>query len=141
MNMSKVEDLEKRIAELELKLNPPPAAPSVPSTPWQPRDFTENASPPIRRSEREQYRTDLTPEQARNEYSKHVNPVGRLTSLAEFLNKGPLPEPAPAVATTVPIGNVPGLAAIDRIAEGFAEREKLEALANQVDTLRKLKGL
>jgi hypothetical protein len=144
--MSKIEDLEARIEQLEAQLEAkaaPPAAPEVPKKPWQPYDPTEAMSPPVRLTGREQYRTDLTPEQALNDAQKERT-RSTMMPLAQFLNKGqPLPEPPPAVGGgTIPRdGKVPGQDAIDRIARGFAEREKLEALANQADTLRKLKGL
>jgi hypothetical protein len=141
--MSKIEDLEARIEQLEGQLAAKAKAevPPAPSKPWQHYDPTEAMSPPIRLTGRERYRTDLTPEQMRNEYSKYANPVGRLMPLAEFLNKGPLPEPPKAEAVTAPVGKVPGIDAIDAIAKAFADRERAEELAKLVDVASKLKGL
>src|SRR5262245_51732380 len=37
-------------------------------------------------------------------------------------------------------GSVPGIRHVDRIAEGFAARDKVEQIADMVETARKLKG-
>ena len=138
-----IKKLEARIKELEEKVNPHPAVPPTPSKPYQRYDPTEQLSPPVRLTGREQYRTDLTPEQALNDARKARNPVGQMMPLAQFLNKGqPLPDPPPAVGGgTIPTGKVPGIDHIDRIAKGFADRERAEELAKLVDVANKLKGL
>jgi hypothetical protein len=138
-----IKKLEARIAELEAKVNPPAAAPEAPRKPYQPPDYTAQFSPGVKLTGRERYRTDQTPEQALNDARKERNPVGRLMPLAQFLNKGqPLPDPPPAVGGgTIPTGKVPGIDHIDRIAKGFADRERAEELAKLVDVASKLKGL
>ena len=139
MSDEQIKKLEARIAELEAKVNPPPPAPSKP---WHSIDLTEQMAVPVRLTGREVYR-DQSLAEANMEYSKDRNPVGTLRPLAEFLNKGPVAEPPPAsVAATVPIDNkVPGQDLMDRIAQGFAERERAEELAKLVDVANKLRGL
>jgi hypothetical protein len=135
-----IKKLEARIKELEEKVNPHPAVPPTPSKPYQRYDPTEQLSPPVRLTGREQYRTDLTPEEALNDARKERNPVGQMRPLAEFLSGKPSADPPPAQAVTVPVGPQRDIGAIDAIARGFAEREKLEAIANQLDVARKLRG-
>jgi hypothetical protein len=131
--MSKVEDLEKRIEQLEAqlaKLNPPAQAPFV-RVPMPRYDFTEAASPPIRLSAREL----AGPKGSLDDWRKEVTPP-TLRPLVP-----PSGQPPPPVATTVPLGQVPGIAVIDAIALGFDRREKAEEMAKQMDIARKLQGL
>jgi hypothetical protein len=133
-----IKKLEARIAELEGKLGiePPPAPKPFVSKPYQPPDYTENASPPIRLTERER----AGPMMSLEDSAKMRSSVGTLRPLAEFLNGGRPDEPPKAapVATTTPLGKVPGIDAIDAIAKAFADREKLEELAKLVDVATKL---
>jgi hypothetical protein len=137
-----IKKLEARIKELEEKVNPQPAAPPTPSKPYQRYDPTEQLSPPVRLTGREQYREDQTPEEALNDARKERNPVGQMMPLAQFLNKGqPLPELPPAQAVTVPISNKqPGIDAVDAIALSFARREREEEIAKALDVARRLRG-
>jgi hypothetical protein len=146
--MSKVEDLEKRIAQLEAQLaaqpKPVPEPPPVPKY-YAPYDWTERMSPPVRLTGRERYREGQTIEEANNEFRKNANPVGTLRPLAEWLAAkegaaAPAPAPAP-VATTIPIGPQRDIRAVDAVALGFERRERAEELAKLVDTMNKLKGL
>jgi hypothetical protein len=139
-----VEALKRRVAALEAekaqKAQPEPAAR------WHaPYDWTERMSPPVRRTGMERYRQDQTPEEALMEARKNANPLGTLRPLAEWLAErqpaAPVAEPPKAQAVTVPIGPPPGIEAVDAIAKGFADRERLEELAKQIDIARKLKGL
>ena len=50
-------------------------------------------------------------------------------------------EPMNTKAVTVPLGKQPGIDAIDAIAKGFADRERLEEFAKLMDVANKLKGL
>jgi hypothetical protein len=127
-----LEALKRRVAELEAKLDPKPQAPFV-RVPMPRYDFTEAASPPIRLTGREQYKQQ-SPEEALNEFRKEMT----LPTLRPLVPPSEQP-PAP-VATTIPIGKQPGIDVIDAIALGFAERERREALAQQLDVERKLKG-
>ena len=137
--MSKIEDLEKRIAELESKLSPKPEAPEVPK--WTPPsiDHTAHFAPMIKPTHHAP-REGQSLAEANAEFRSATRGVGELTSLAEFLNKGPLPEPAPAEAVTVPIGPPPGTKYVDAIAKGFADRERAEELAKLVDVANKLRS-
>jgi hypothetical protein len=127
----RIAELEARLAALEGKVNPPTPAPFVPAPHFQ-YDPTAAMSPPIRRSGMERYR-DQTPEEALNEFRK-------MTTTPTLSPMVPPTDPPPARATTEPIGVVPGLAAIDAIAKGFADREKLEQLANLADVASKLRS-
>jgi hypothetical protein len=134
-----IKKLEARIVELEAKVNPPPAKPEPR---WHaPYDWTERMSPPIRRTEMER----RGPQGTDMEYRKFAHPVGELKPLAEWLAErqpaAPVVAAPPPVATTVPIGPPRDIKAVDAIAAGFANREKLEELAKQIDIARKLKGL
>jgi hypothetical protein len=135
----RIAELEAKLAALEAKVNPQPAKPEPR---WHaPYDWTERMSPPIRRTEMER----RGPQGSDMEYRKFAHPLGELKPLAEWLAErqpaGPVAAPAPAKAVTVPIGPPPGIAAIDAIAAGFANREKLEELAKQIDIARKLLGM
>jgi hypothetical protein len=134
-----VEALKRRVAELEGKLNPPPPPPPIPRW-YQPYDWTERMSPPIRRTEMER----RGPRGSDMEYRKFAHPVGELKPLAEWLAErqpaAPAAESPKAQAVTVPIGPPPGIEAVDAIAKGFADRERLEELAKQIDIARKLLG-
>jgi hypothetical protein len=90
-------------------------------------------SPPIRRSGMERYR-DQSPEAALNEFRK-MTTTPTLSPMVP-----PSEHPPAAVAKTEPIGQPPGIAAIDAIAKGFADRERLAAIAEQMDVARKLRG-
>jgi hypothetical protein len=50
-------------------------------------------------------------------------------------------EPMRTEAVTVPLGPPRDIAAIDAVAQGFADRERLAAIAEQLEVARKLKGL
>jgi hypothetical protein len=131
--MSELDDLKKRLAVLEAKLEiepPPPAKPFVPPPPRPYYDPTEAMSPPIRISEWERRNS---PKQSAEEFRKSLYPQ----QLPTVAPADPVP---PAVGVTVPIGPPPGIAAIDAIAKGFADRERAEAIANQMDVARKLMG-
>jgi hypothetical protein len=138
-----LEALKRRVAELEAKLGieqPPAPKPFVPPPPRPYYDPTEAMSPPIRLTGREVYKKQSLAE-ANAEFRQAINPVGTLRPLAEFLSGGPSADPAPAaVATTVPLGPPRDIKYVDAIALGFAERERREALAQQLDVERKLKG-
>jgi hypothetical protein len=132
--MGKVEDLEKRIAELEAKLEPPPPkAPFVPP-PRQHYDPTEGATNVV---------TPWMLEMAR------AVPTSLVRDIVKDFGRGPTQlkpmvppgEPPPAVASTVPIGPPAGIQHVDAIAKGFADREKLEELAKLMDVASKLRGL
>ena len=134
--MSKIEELEARIKELEAKVNPPPAPPPfVPKTPYQQRDYTEAASNVVMPWMLEMAKavpTDLVRDIV-NDFRAGPATLRPLVPPSE--------EPPPAVATTVPLGKQPGIDAIDAIAKGFADRERLEEFAKLVDVASKLKGL
>ena len=136
-----LEALKARIEELERRLNPPAPAPEAPRKPFQMPDYTEQMTPRIKPTYQEP-REGQTLAEANMEFRKYANPVGTPMPLAQFLNQGrPLPEPEPAQAVTVPVSNKqPGIDAVDAIAQGFADRQRLEELAQHVDALRKLAG-
>ena len=142
--MSELDDLRKRLEALEAKLNPPPA-PGVPPRPkfYAPHDPTEALSPPVRLTGREVYKKQSI-EEANMEYSKDKNPVGTLMPLAEWLKQHPPAEPTPPppnVSGTVPVDSKrPGQDLADAIAIGFANRERLAAIAEQLEIARKLRG-
>ena len=138
MSDEHIKKLEARIAELEAKVNPPPPAPSKP---WQSIDLTAQMAVPVKLTGHETYR-DQSLAEANMEYSKDRNPVGTLRPLAEFLSGKPSADPPKAEGGgTVPTGQAPGIALIDAIAKGFADRERAEELAKLVDVANKLKGL
>jgi hypothetical protein len=130
----RIAELEARIVELEAKLNPPAKPPFVPP-PYQKPDYTEAATKVV---------MPWMLEMAR------AVPTSLIRDIVKDFGSGPAQlrplvppsaDPPPAVATTVPLGPPPGIAAIDAIAKGFADREKIEELAKQIDIARKLKGL
>ena len=120
--MGKVEDLEKRIEQLEAQLEaakPKPEPPPFVPKPHQHWDPTQAMSPPVRLTGREVYKKQSI-EEANMEYSKDKNPV----------------------AATIPVDSKrPGQDLADAIAQGFANREKAEELAKLIDVANKLKGL
>jgi hypothetical protein len=137
--MTEIEELRARLAALEAKVNPEPKAPFVPK-PYQQRDLTEGASSVVTPWMREMAQAVPT-SLVRDIVNDFRGGPAQLRPLAEFLNKGPVAEPPLAVATTVPLGPQPGIAAVDAIAKGFADREKLEELAKLADIAAKLKDL
>jgi hypothetical protein len=145
--MGKVEDLEKRIEQLEAQLEaakPKPEPPPFVPKPHQHWDPTQAMSPPVRLTGREVYKKQSI-EEANMEYSKDKNPVGTLMPLAEWLKQHPPAEPTPPspnVGVTIPVDSKrPGQDLADAIAQGFANREKAEELAKLIDVANKLKGL
>jgi hypothetical protein len=129
-----MEALKRRIEELEAKVNPPASKPFVPQ-PRQHYDPTEGATNVV---------TPWMLEMAR------AVPTSLVRDIVNDFRGGPTvpkplvppsEEPAPAQATTVPLGLSPHVKYVDAVALGFAERERAEAIAHQLDIARKLKGL
>jgi hypothetical protein len=128
-----MEALKRRVAELEAKLDPPAPKPFVPQ-PRQHFDPTEGASSVV---------TPWMLEMAR------AVPTSLVRDIVNDFRGGPtvpkplVPpgDPPPPVATTTPLGPPRDIKYVDAIALGFAERERREALAQQLDVERKLKGL
>jgi hypothetical protein len=128
----RIAELEAKLAALEAKVDPPAKPPFVPK-PYQPPDYTENATKVVMPWMLEMARavpTSLIRDIVRDGGPAQLRPL-----------VPPSADPPPAVATTVPLGPPPGIAAIDAIAKGFEDRERAEAIANQMDIARKLKGL
>jgi hypothetical protein len=137
--MTEIEELRARLAALEAKVDPP-AKPEFVRTPMPRYDPTEAMSPAVRLTGREEYKKQ-TIEEANAEFRQSIGGVGTLKPLAEFLSGGRPAEPAPvATATTVPLGQPPGIAVIDAIATGFEMRERAEEIAKQLQIARTLKG-
>jgi hypothetical protein len=129
----RIAELEARIAELEAKVDPPAKPPFVPK-PYQKPDYTENATKVV---------MPWMLEMAR------AVPTSLIREIVKDFGSGPAQlrplvppsaDPPPAVATTVPLGPPRDIKYVDAIALGFAERERREALAQQLDVERKLKG-
>jgi hypothetical protein len=129
----RIAELEARIAELEAKVDPPAKPPFVPP-PYQKPDYTENATKVV---------MPWMLEMAR------AVPTSLIRDIVKDFGSGPAQlrplvpppsDPPPAVATTVPLGPPRDIKYVDAIALGFAERERREALAQQLDVERKLKG-
>jgi hypothetical protein len=128
----RIEELEAKLAALEAKVNPPAKPPFVPK-PYQQPDYTENATRVV---------MPWMLEMARAVPTSLIRDIVRDGGPAQLRPLAPPPsDPPPAVATTVPIGPPPGVAAIDAIAKGFADREKAEELAKLLDVASKLKGV
>lgn len=132
-----LEALKRRVAALEAEKakSVPEVLPPLPKF-YAPRDMTENASSVVMPWMLEMARAVPT-SLVRDIVNDFRGGPATLRPLARQSE-----EPPPAVGGgTVPLGPQPGIAAIDAIAKGFAEREKLEELAKLVDVANKLKGL
>jgi hypothetical protein len=136
-----IKKLEARIVELEAKVSPPPAKPE-PRWHAPPYDWTERMSPPVRLTEMERR---MATKGSDEEYRKFAHPVGELKPLAEWLaERQPtapvVAAPAPAKAVTVPLGPPRDIDKVDAIAKAFADRERAEELAKQIEIAKTLLG-
>lgn len=125
--MSELDDLRKRVAELESKLNPPAPTPTVPK--WTPPVVDRTAQfAPVIKPRASEYRTDQTREQALNDFRSATAGVGTLKPLSEFLSGKPAEDPPKAEPVTVKVGPPPGIQYLDRIVDTFdaLDRRDLE---------------
>jgi hypothetical protein len=128
--MSEIEELRKRIEQLEAeKPKPIPPRPQY----WAPPDYTKNFHVPIASVIDDRTVRDIARAGAAAAPS---STIPEKKTIAPPVERGNGWRDVPAKPQ-----RVPGIAAIDAIAKGFADREKTEQLAQLADVASKLRGL
>ena len=118
--MSELDDLKKRVAELEKAVDPPPRSPST----HQAYDYTQGFSMPASAM---RALIDAVPDRLMSDLradARKPNPVTSSSSMIPTANEASETKRGSGWQEATPLGPPEGVKLVDQIAEGFAARER-----------------